>query len=129
MLVSDLITRALVLSGVLQAGRAASAYQMEEGVDALNDMLAQWAQDGVDLAQPTLTQTATIYAMAAHLRAIRYNLAVELATHFGVEISAPVAIIAQDSIRALRNSLFEIDNMTVDNALTRPATDFDFTNG
>ena len=129
MLVSDLVTRTLVLAGVLQAGRAASAYQMDEGVDALNDMLTQWAVDGIDLAQATLTSTSTIYAMKGHLRALRYNLAVELATHFGLPVAPAIAVYADDSLRVLRNSLFEIDNMTIDNALQRPVTDFDFTNG
>ena len=50
MLVADLVTRALRRLGVVAADEPATADQIDNGVNTLNDMLHSWAARGVNLA-------------------------------------------------------------------------------
>lgn len=129
MTVSELVTRALRLAGVVGRGRSPAAHEMSDGITTLNSMVAQWKVDGIDLGLATLAQADTIYVVPAHLQALEFNLAGRMAIFYGVELSPAIVALAADGERVLRNSLFEIDHLRSDAAFTNRPTDFDFTNG
>jgi hypothetical protein len=129
MIVSRLVTRALKLAGILGTGAAATADQMDDGVDTLNDMLEAWKIDDMDLGQPTLTAGATFYIDDAFLKGIRYSLAAEIAEETYGEVPGNVARIAFDEQRRIRAAMWEIDNLRVDDALLSRERGINFNNG
>jgi hypothetical protein len=129
MIVAELVTRALnraALPGV----DAPSARDMENGVDRLNEMLAAWAIDSMDLRQPTLVRTDTIFIDPAHLKCVIDSLAIELAVDHGLESTLSQGMLAGAELgrNRLRAALFEIDDLIMDTA-QRPAAPFEFTRG
>lgn len=86
---AELITRSLRLIGVLSEVENASAEQGNQGIEVLNDMLAAWERDEINLgyyAQNDLTAETPIpdHAKAA----VRYFLAFALAPEYGKTVSA-----------------------------------------
>ena len=83
----DVINRALRLIGVAEAGEAASSEDADICLTALNDMLRDWERRGLSLGfSAASTIGATLDVPAHAIRAIAYNLAVEIAPEF----SSPV---------------------------------------
>ena len=81
--VSTIVNRALKLAGVVPAGGTASAEDQAEAIDYLNELLASWKAQDVDLGMgESLTSSDTLYVDDSVLRAIRYNLAVDLTTAY-----------------------------------------------
>jgi hypothetical protein len=66
---------------------------MNDGIDTLNEMLAAWALDGMDLGLETLVQTDEDLIDAAFVKGIRYNLAVELAGSHGILNELPGSVV------------------------------------
>src|SRR3954471_16611270 len=111
MTIGDLVTRALQLAGVVGMNRAPSADEMIDGIDTLNEMLASWALDGMDLGLNTLVQTDEDLIDAAFVKGIRYNLAVELAGAHGIlnELPANIVNSAEEEQEKIRAALIDID--------------------
>lgn len=114
----DVVRRALVLIGVIEAGESASAGEMKDGVDALNDMLHGWAAEGVDLAHTTLKQGNTLLVDDSFLEGIRFNLAVRIAPEYGATVPARVDERALSTFAAFQAHTLEFDDdLRVDRAL------------
>ncbi len=120
MIVGELITRAL-RRAALPGIETPSAPDMRDGIDRLNEMLAAWALEGIDLRQPVLAQADTLYIDHAHVKTVVDCLAVELAVDHGMSDAIPVTVQlgAEQGKDTLRSALFEMDDLTVDNALRR----------
>jgi hypothetical protein len=131
MTVNDLVTRALQLAGVVGMTRAPSAAEMNDGIDTLNEMLASWAIDGMDLGLSTLIQTDDVLVDDSYMRGIRYSLAVELAGEHGLlsELPASVIATADTEMGKIRAALVDIDYLRADNSLLRLPKWFDYTRG
>lgn len=131
MLVSQLVTRSLRLAGVTPHNRAPSAAEMNDGVSLLNEMLNSWAIDGLDLGWVDVEQTDIVRVDDAYLKGIKYCLAVDIAGEHGLEdiLSAITIQVALSEKENIRSSLFEVDNLRIDNALLHGNTGFSFTNG
>lgn len=119
MTIAELVTRALQLAGVVGMNRAPSAPEMNDGIATMNEMLAAWALDGMDMGLGTLVQTDENLIDDAFVKGIRYNLAVELAGSHGIlsELPASVAVEAEAQKELIRAALSDIDNLRCDNAL------------
>jgi hypothetical protein len=85
---SDLITGALRLLGVLNEVQVASAEQGTQGLEVLNQIMADWEADGVDLQyyeQVDLTAQTPVPNHA--LAGVRHFLAFALAPEYGRSVS------------------------------------------
>lgn len=100
MTAQDIIKGALRLIAVIQPGEDLSASEAADGLAALNQMLHQWP---MDLQHEDLALTDTLRVPPDHLRAIRYNLAFEVAPEFGKQIPASVAMTADKTYRQIEN--------------------------
>lgn len=81
----DIITSALRKLNVIDENEAPSAEQGIAGLAALNEMLADWEQDGIRIGwyeQTDLTADAPV--RETDLRAVKANLAVELGGEMGI---------------------------------------------
>lgn len=116
--VRDIVTRSMRLLGVLQSGENPSAEESEDGMAALNDMLNAWADQGVDLEFFEFTSiNDTVPYPEDHMAALRYNLAIELAPEFGVEVSEAIAVRAKQYFDALQVKYSNPDTLSADAGL------------
>jgi hypothetical protein len=90
------ITTALRSAGIYAAGEAPSSPDMEQGLECLNDMLAAWDIEGVQLGLSTLALDDELAVPASHNKAIQDNLASDLAPIFGVALSPRIERSAVD---------------------------------
>ena len=94
----DMITAAYRLANVLNENEVPSAEQGVVGLSTMNDLLAQWDGDGIKLGWTIVAgQADTLPLQPQDLRAVRFNLAVELAGEFGIDPLPRVAKIASDT--------------------------------
>lgn len=113
MTVNDLIRRAMRSLGVLHTGENPSAAEAADALDTLNDLLNAWRNEGLDLEVVSdLALTDTLPYPDDHVTAIRYNLAVELAPEYGVQVSQVVAAMARRHWLALRAQYMRPDTLS-----------------
>ena len=89
---ADLIRDALSLLGVVGETDTLSAEQGSHRLRQLNEMLAEWEADGLDLAyfeQDDINDESPIQNSEAG--AVKYNLAIDLAPHYGKSVSEELA--------------------------------------
>lgn len=85
---ADLITRSLRLIGVLNEVETASAEQGASALEVLNDLMADWAQEGIDLQYFEQNDLTAETPIPDHARAaVRYFLAFALAPEYGRQVS------------------------------------------
>jgi hypothetical protein len=86
--VLELVTSAYRLAGIIGDTEQPSAEQGVTGLWRLNNLMADWAADGVNLGwyrQTNLANTAPL--QEGDLRGVEYCLAGELAGYFGISLS------------------------------------------
>lgn len=85
----DVVRDALQLLGVITEIDAPSAEQGVHGLRALNDMMAFWASDNIDVEYvPSDDLTAEIDINTSALRAVKHGLAIALAPYYARPVSA-----------------------------------------
>lgn len=103
----DVIKEALSILGVISEIDPVSAEQGQNGLSVMNDMLAEWEADGIDVGyypQTDINADSPVYSDA--LQAVKYNLALSLATYYQKEPSLPAAMLADRGYkRLLRDSI------------------------
>lgn len=91
----DVITRALRIANVIREGETPPAATSEEGLEALNDMMADWEATGIELGYyPQTSLAATIPVEDKDLRGIKYNLAREIASSLATLLTPEATRIA-----------------------------------
>jgi hypothetical protein len=101
--VSSIVRRALILLGVQDATEAVSAQEMQDGIDALNDMVTLWEGDGISLGWTNVSgPTDTLPAPPEANFPIIFNLAVALRPNYKVPLEADVIQQATDGLASLR---------------------------
>lgn len=115
---SDLVTWALRKLAIVPSGGIPSASELSDGVEALNEMLAEWKIDGIDLGLSTLAASSTVSVDDAYIRAIRYNLAEDICEDYGQPVPPNVARRAELGRRILTAAKFTINDVTFDVGLT-----------
>lgn len=90
--VQELLTDAYLELNVIRENQALSAEQAATGLRKLNQMLADWEKDGIDLGYyPQTLLTATVPITPDAERGVMLNLVIELAGAFGAQVSAATA--------------------------------------
>lgn len=97
----QIIESALRLVNVIAETESASAEQGAKGLEALNDMLAEWEADGVDLGYVPQDSTTDDFPLEGVDLPIKYNLAVRLADEYGRQLSVRVLRVAETTYKRL----------------------------
>lgn len=84
----ELIRDALGLVGILNELQQPSANQSDHGLRILNEMLEEWASDGINVGQwPQTDVDAESPVPLGTIPAVKYNLAAALGPYYGVSLS------------------------------------------
>jgi hypothetical protein len=98
----EMIADALRLVNVIDEVKAPSAEQSANGLRTMNQMLADWERDGIRLGwHVVLSTNDTLPIEAADERGVKYNLACEFAGEYGIEPSAKVQQICDETFARL----------------------------
>lgn len=99
---SSIISEALSILGVLDEIQSLSAEQGVNGLSVMNDMLLEWDANEIDTGyypQTDINAESPVYSDA--LSAVKHNLAIYLASYYGLEPKLPVAMIADRGYKRL----------------------------
>lgn len=114
----DTVTRALRMTGVIEAGETPSAESAADGIVILNDMLHGWAKEGVDLGHVTLASADDLPYDDSYMEGIRYNLAARIAVEWGAPLNPLIVSRAAALFQAFQAHNLEFaDDLHVDRAL------------
>lgn len=102
------VSTALRKAGILAAGQTASAEELDDGLETLNDMMNAWSLDGIDIGWSDVALADTLPVPDEYLRCIKYSLAVELCSEYGKQAPQEISIIAGKSKSDIRKSLVSI---------------------
>lgn len=113
----DLVKGALRLCAVLAAGEEPEAEDMADGIEALNQMASGLKDDGIDLAWTDVASNTVLTIDKAHIKALKYLLAVDLAAEYGTPVPAPVAVQADGGYRALQMAYTTVPDAKFDTGI------------
>lgn len=82
--ITDIVTRAYRLLGVVAADEPVSADQITSGVEAYNAMVASWVLEGIDFSESAMDAGSEFALGAAFQNSVTKLLANELASEFGL---------------------------------------------
>lgn len=110
---SDVIKRAFQLIGVQASEAPIEAAEMADGLDALNDLMAMWKGQGVDIGYEAITDAdSTIliddYVEDVALAAMKPALAIRLAPEYDKPISNVLSMNANESYKALLQCVVQL---------------------
>ena len=129
MTVQTKINRAFRLSGILAKGQTLDSDDSADALEALNDMLANWATDyGAPVSSGGLALSDSFPYDSADERAIVYNLAMELYPEYGAPINPIVAGVAEETLNRIKARYMDVPDSIFDNAILNN-TEFDITTG
>lgn len=104
----NIIDRATSLIRVRTSGVTFSTDDANKNADmfiALQNMIFEWGEDGLcNIPAPT-TLTETLDVPHGTIRALGYNLAVEVSSDFGIDPSQVVFVIAQETKDRLESDI------------------------
>lgn len=117
--VQDLINRTLKLITYLPSGESATHDDSNDTLYALNDLLAQWMDDGIPIDPGTLAVTDDFPLDGGDQRAVRYNLAVDIWPEFfpNQPINPVIATRAMELRRSIFAKYSTIESADFDRAL------------
>ena len=103
----EVISDALGLLSVLGEGDTATAEQGEHGLRVLNDLMAEWTADGIDVGHfPQSDVSEDFPASYTVLLAVKYGLALALAPHYQKPVDVAVGALAgKYYLRLLRDAV------------------------
>lgn len=100
--VIEMLTDALRKINVIRMNQAPTAEMGVSGMRSLNEMMADWQVDGIRLGwHPVSSQSEDLPLRDEDLRAVKFNLACELAGDYGLEPPTKVAEIAEETYARL----------------------------
>ena len=109
----ELLKASLVKCGIIDINETPTAEMGVNGLVSLNNLMADWASDGIDIGYyPVVNQDDEVPLAASDLRTVIFNFAIELATDFGVTTSEEVRKIAEETYAGVCKSsrkTFEAD--------------------
>lgn len=92
----DVIADALRKANIINERETPSGAQGDTGLTLLNDMMADWEDDGIELSYyPQTAVTDTFPVEDRHLRGIKYNLARAIAADYGADLPPETVRIAE----------------------------------
>lgn len=100
---SQIVSDALRLLGVLEETEIMSPEQGADGLRTLNDLMADWEQDGIELQYYVQTSLAEDTPLPPHaILAVKYYLAMALAPHYSRPVPPEFITIGADKYARLR---------------------------
>lgn len=109
------------LRKVVGIRRTPTAIEMEFAVETLNDMLASWRLEGLDVGLAGELEAAdTLTLPESYFHAIKLAMQVELADQFDRPLTAALVTSALNAKRALLNSLTEWNDLGFEGTLVAP---------
>jgi P22 tail accessory factor len=91
----EMLTDAYRAANIIDESETPSAEMGATGIRVLNQMLGEWDEDGIKLGwQVVAAQSDTLPIRYQDERAVKYNLAVELAGEFEIDVLPRVQRIA-----------------------------------
>jgi hypothetical protein len=117
--VEQIVTRARRKLGISDAEEPLQAYELQEGMGLLNDMLQAWKLEKVVLAVPTLqavSDTVYVDTYGAATLSDEANegftscLAIRMGDHYGTQASPSVVALCSNSKRAILSESFDSEN-------------------
>lgn len=101
----ELITQALRLANIIDQIQAPPAEMGQQARTTMNQMVADWERDGIRIGwAPVAALDDELPIEDADERALKYNLAVELCGEYGLDPSADVSRIRDDTYNRLAKS-------------------------
>ncbi len=109
------------LRKVVGTGESLSAEQLTDCLERLNDMVAAWRMDGLDigLTLPILSATV-IKTRDEFISGLKANLLLDVYPLYGSEASPFEVVRADEQKRLIRATLFQISDLAMPSALTPP---------
>ena len=108
----DVITTALRIVNIIDENQPATPELAAEGLEAMNDLLADWEADGIELGyfpQTILADTSPIEDQ--DLRGVKYNLALEIAARKDGKVTqAAIAVASVSKARLAKGTAEIIEN-------------------
>ena len=113
--VRRLLSDAYLELGIIRENEELSPEQLSTGIRKLNQMLADWEADGIELGYyPQTVATANVPITAGAERAVTFNVAIEIAGSFGAPIPPSTAKVAAESYRRLERDTIGLVEMSLD---------------
>lgn len=111
------------LRKVVGNGNTAEADEAEDALERLNDMLAMWRIDGLDIgiAGPLALGT-TIAVRDEFIPAVKFNLRVACHSHYDVPVDAYDASMAESTKRLIGSVLLNLSDLTIARSLSGNAS-------
>jgi hypothetical protein len=110
---------AFALAKIAGDGETSTASQSAVALERLNDMLAMWRIDGLDIGVAgVLALASTIDVPDEYVPAIKWNLRLLCHEHYGVLIDAFDVSMAERSRALVANSLLDIPDLAFDRTIT-----------
>lgn len=126
----DIITTAYRITGLLNENEAPSSELAAEGLEAMNDLLAAWDADGVELGYfPQTNLAATSPLKDSDLMGVKYSLAVVLAGRKNIPLSNETLAVATAARKMLFKSTTEMFENSFDHMPSGRRRTFNITNG
>lgn len=117
--VADIVRRALKLATVLDDEETPEPSEQADGIDSLNELLSSWYDEGISISNGGLEATDTFPIDGKEARAVRYNLAVEIAPEYGKTLPLSVEVKADELYRFLQAKYASEETMDVDETMKR----------
>jgi hypothetical protein len=109
---TQIISGALKLLGVRAAESPITAVELQDGLEALNDMGAEWEEDGIRIGfEPVTDATADLGIPRSSVSAFKANLAIRIAPEYSRIVSPALAKLGDDTMDALTKSVVFIGNV------------------
>jgi hypothetical protein len=106
---------AFALRKVVGIGETPEAAELDDGLEHLNDMLAEWAGIGADVGVPLpMVSTDTFYTSDAYLSAIKNNLKMRVLDTYGEPIPPMLAFSARAGLQQIRQAKLPSDREGAD---------------
>lgn len=102
----ELIERAMILIGALDSGGTPTSAELSDMLSALNQMMAMWAENDMNLQFPPQDTLGDTYPLQLWTEEpVAYNLAVRAATLFDLPVPPDVAFMANEGASFIAKKL------------------------
>ena len=113
MTADDAVTRALQMAGVRAAETPITAAEMADGINLLNDMLAEWEGSGIQLGHVPITSSSDVLQIPDVCNmAVKTNLSIYMHPEYGKQVNPALAAAATDAYTQMLNSLVKIGDVS-----------------
>ena len=128
MIASEMIASVLRILSVLSDADAPTAEQVAQHIEDMNDMMAEWEAYGITLGyQPVQSGTDDITVQDWAVRAVKYNLALQLAPQYsdanlaviGAMAEASKKLVTKKCVLTVIDSVYDVDTVNVGIPYTR----------